>query len=99
MPPSTPNAVVGAVPSRRIRVDPKVLRAGRFASVKKRLKLWLVSRSRGVALLGELVGLEAALLGLQRVQHVRHQRGRRLLLQVATQDELTCYFFGGHLCE
>src|SRR3712207_5195545 len=35
--PTIPNAVLGAVPSRRIRVNPKVLRAGGFASVKERL--------------------------------------------------------------
>src|SRR5919107_967997 len=37
MPPSTPNAVVGATPSRRIKVNAKVLRAGEFASAKERL--------------------------------------------------------------
>src|SRR5918998_3882402 len=35
--PTIPNAVLGAVPSRRIRVNPKVLLAGGFASVKERL--------------------------------------------------------------
>src|SRR5215212_2753118 len=46
MPPSTPNAVVGAVPSRRIRINPKVLRAGGFASVKKRLDVLSFSQTR-----------------------------------------------------
>src|SRR5215207_7713354 len=55
-------------------------------------RLRLVSNSRGVALLGELVGLEAVLLGLERVQHVRHQHARRLNLYVATEDELPRYF-------
>ena len=32
MPPSTPNAVLGAVLSRRVKVNAKVLRAGGFAS-------------------------------------------------------------------
>jgi len=36
---STQYDVVGAAPSRRIRVDPKVLRAGEFASVKNVLTL------------------------------------------------------------
>src|SRR5215208_5826078 len=35
-------------------------------------RLRLISHSCGVTLLGELVGLEAALLSLQRIQHVRH---------------------------
>src|SRR5215204_2014950 len=39
MPPSTPNAVVGAAPSCRIRVNPKVLRVGGFASEKERLSV------------------------------------------------------------
>src|SRR5215208_8079595 len=45
-------------------------------------RLRLVSNSCGIAFLGELIGLEAALLGLQRIQHVLHERGRRLLLQI-----------------
>jgi hypothetical protein len=63
------------------------------------LKISSISRSRGVAFLGELVGLEAALLSIEGIQHVRHQHGRRLLLKVTVQDELSCYFLGGHLCK
>jgi hypothetical protein len=37
--PSTPNAVIGAAPSRRIKVNAKVLRAGGFAAVKERLDI------------------------------------------------------------
>src|SRR5215212_7211739 len=37
MPPSTPNAVLGAAPSRKIRVNPRALSAGGFASGEKRL--------------------------------------------------------------
>src|SRR5215217_4726057 len=57
------------------------------------------SYSPRVGLLRELVGLEAALLGLQRTQHLRNHHSRRLLLQVTTQDELPSYFFGRYLCE
>jgi hypothetical protein len=42
MPPSTPNAVLGATPSRKIRVNPRALPAGGFASEKERLEVSMV---------------------------------------------------------
>lgn len=53
-------------------------------------------RSPRVALLGEFSVLEDALLGLEGLQHVRHQR-RQLVLDGCLQDELPGDFLGRQL--
>src|SRR5215216_6686204 len=53
--------------------------------------------SRRVSLFLDLIGLQALLLGLEAFEHLRHQHGVGLFLQVTAAHQLLRHFLGGPL--